>query len=237
MYGPKVEVAFLEEDHYVSTDYLLTLRHLTRRRGELCPDCVANNLGYHKLTVTEFKGRNLDLNLLDPVEMWNTSRYGVVNNIGLSFNRTLWQQILDNISDFCDFNDYNWDNSLIHMSQLKRIAEPSFTVGLTRVYHIGVCGMHKKSGQCDPTELIKEYDSKIVRKIPTNRLNMTSMKQDWHENPYSTWDYFTGSEGWTSGRLWDRDHEGQIKEFWFSQINSIHCHRVSNGFGVTHLQL
>ena len=82
------------------------------------------------------------------------------HNMGMAFTRDVWTKIQLCAANFCQFDDYNWDWSLFHVSMtcLKQKLRVMLIKG-PRVFHIGECGVHHIKAQCD-TE-------KVVRKVQT----------------------------------------------------------------------
>ncbi|KAG7306746.1 hypothetical protein JYU34_008177 [Plutella xylostella] len=140
-------VLFLEEDHYVAEDFLHMLALLRNTADKTCPQCEILCLG------TYLKTYQYHLNS-DKVEItpWHSS----MHNMGMAFNRTVWASIMAHQDQFCAYDDYNWDYSLLHLSQ-NRGAVGKFKVMLCkgpRVFHIGECGIHHKKSNCNASTVI-----------------------------------------------------------------------------------
>jgi alpha-1,6-mannosyl-glycoprotein beta-1,2-N-acetylglucosaminyltransferase len=84
------------------------------------------------------------------------------HNMGMAFNRKVWEKIQSCSSGFCRFDDYNWDFSLLHVS-MKCLKEPLQVMYMKgpRVFHMGECGFHKNKLECD----IEEDVRKIVENL------------------------------------------------------------------------
>ncbi|XP_026498211.2 alpha-1,6-mannosyl-glycoprotein 2-beta-N-acetylglucosaminyltransferase isoform X1 [Vanessa tameamea] len=85
---------------------------------------------------------------------WHSS----MHNMGMVFNRTVWTNILELQEQFCAYDDYNWDYSLLHLSQ-NRPGREKFKVILCkgpRVFHIGECGFHHKKSNCNASTVISK---------------------------------------------------------------------------------
>ncbi|XP_037972038.2 alpha-1,6-mannosyl-glycoprotein 2-beta-N-acetylglucosaminyltransferase isoform X2 [Plutella xylostella] len=83
---------------------------------------------------------------------WHSS----MHNMGMAFNQTVWASIMAHQDQFCAYDDYNWDYSLLHLSQ-NRGAVGKFKVMLCkgpRVFHIGECGIHHKKSNCNASTVI-----------------------------------------------------------------------------------
>ncbi|XP_013163389.1 PREDICTED: uncharacterized protein LOC106114661 isoform X1 [Papilio xuthus] len=85
---------------------------------------------------------------------WHSS----MHNMGMVFNRTVWNNIMELQEQFCAYDDYNWDYSLLHLSQ-NRPKRDKFKVILCkgpRVFHIGECGIHHKKSNCNASTVISK---------------------------------------------------------------------------------
>ncbi|KAJ0169589.1 hypothetical protein K1T71_014774 [Dendrolimus kikuchii] len=85
---------------------------------------------------------------------WHSS----IHNMGFAFNRTLWSNIMELQDQFCAYDDYNWDYSLLHLSQ-NRPGREKFKVVMCkgpRVFHIGECGVHHKKSNCNASTVISK---------------------------------------------------------------------------------
>lgn len=94
-------VIFLEEDNYVTPD-LLYMYHFIHRSLEYFPYVEVASFGR---TWT----RNTEMDLLT-VEPWRPPF-----DVGLAFNKTTWEKILELSEKFCMYNDYSWSYSLLHL--------------------------------------------------------------------------------------------------------------------------
>lgn len=132
----------LEEDHYVSPDFLHVFEQMISRQKELCDECTIITLGAYLKTYDTYSDMTSQL----AVQPWFSSRH----NMGMSLNRDTWNKIRDCAKNFCFFDDYNWDWSLMHVN-LKCMKPPTFRVLFAkapRVFHIGDCGIHHSGKQC-----------------------------------------------------------------------------------------
>uniref|UniRef100_A0A182W371 Alpha-1,6-mannosyl-glycoprotein 2-beta-N-acetylglucosaminyltransferase n=1 Tax=Anopheles minimus TaxID=112268 RepID=A0A182W371_9DIPT len=96
------------------------------------------------------------------VTPWISSKH----NMGMAFNRTTWYDIVRCARHFCEYDDYNWDWSLQHVSQqcLKQKLHVMVVKG-PRVFHIGECGVHHKKSNCESNQVI----SKVQRVLKVAR--------------------------------------------------------------------
>ncbi|KRY15805.1 Alpha-1,6-mannosyl-glycoprotein 2-beta-N-acetylglucosaminyltransferase [Trichinella patagoniensis] len=137
-------VLLLEEDHYVSPDFLYTFDYIVRNRDNLCKHCQVITLGSYN----QLNRRNSQPNALN-VMLWFSSHH----NMGMAINRSTWNAIRSCGSNFCKYDDYNWDWSLLHVSrQCMNPPLSTIVVATPRVFHIGdwsVCfGIHHKGRLC-----------------------------------------------------------------------------------------
>ncbi|XP_050360165.1 alpha-1,6-mannosyl-glycoprotein 2-beta-N-acetylglucosaminyltransferase isoform X2 [Nymphalis io] len=142
-------VVFLEEDHYVAEDFIHILHLLRATADKTCPQCEILCLGTY-LKTYQYHTTS------DKVEItpWHSS----MHNMGMVFNRTVWTNILELQDQFCAYDDYNWDYSLLHLSQ-NRPGREKFKVILCkgpRVFHIGECGFHHKKSNCNASTVISK---------------------------------------------------------------------------------
>nr|XP_040226711.2 alpha-1,6-mannosyl-glycoprotein 2-beta-N-acetylglucosaminyltransferase isoform X3 [Anopheles coluzzii] len=96
------------------------------------------------------------------VTPWISSKH----NMGMTFNRTTWYEIVRCARHFCEYDDYNWDWSLQHVSQqcLKQKLHVMVVKG-PRVFHIGECGVHHKKSNCESNQVISKVQQvlKVAR--------------------------------------------------------------------------
>jgi N-acetylglucosaminyltransferase II (MGAT2)/Alpha mannosidase middle domain/Glycosyl hydrolases family 38 C-terminal domain/Glycosyl hydrolases family 38 N-terminal domain len=59
--------------------------------------------------------------------------------------RAMWDKIQSHATEFCSYDDYNWDWSFVNLMNLKLIPHYALTPTKMLVKHIGVEGMHGKS--------------------------------------------------------------------------------------------
>jgi len=218
-------VLFLEEDHYVSDDFLSVLRLIEAERTSRYPNCDIICLGtylksynYNRDHKTVSKSNAIGVPgfvakpggggrpvpsrhisqlqqqrrllwlpgaLLSSVidafrkeyQMWpggpvfaKKQRVEVMpwesakHNMGMVFNRKLWEKIHACREYFCNYDDYNWDWSLQHLSKhcFKTKLEVMLVKG-PRVFHIGECGVHHKKKLCEATKVVKKVQDILVK--------------------------------------------------------------------------
>uniref|UniRef100_A0A182YQF1 Alpha-1,6-mannosyl-glycoprotein 2-beta-N-acetylglucosaminyltransferase n=2 Tax=Neocellia TaxID=44535 RepID=A0A182YQF1_ANOST len=151
-------VVFLEEDHYVAEDFLYILELMFRKSQDLCPKCNILSLGTYLKTFNYYT-----YNKKVEVTPWISSKH----NMGMAFNRTTWYDIVRCARHFCEYDDYNWDWSLQHVSQqcLKQKLHVMVVKG-PRVFHIGEWyGVHHKKSNCESNQVISKVQQvlKVAR--------------------------------------------------------------------------
>ncbi|XP_055373788.1 alpha-1,6-mannosyl-glycoprotein 2-beta-N-acetylglucosaminyltransferase isoform X3 [Condylostylus longicornis] len=141
-------VLFLEEDHYVAEDFLYLLELMQKRALQLCQNCNILSLGTYLKTFNYYT-----YNSKVEVMPWISSKH----NMGFAFNKNTWQSIRNCAIHFCNYDDYNWDWSLQHLSQqcLKNKLRAMIVKG-PRVFHIGECGVHHKKKNCESNQVISK---------------------------------------------------------------------------------
>ena len=150
-------VLFLEEDHFLGPDFLHLLSLMTRHKQELGVDILS--LGtYLGRTVSS---RRETAEVMD----WVSSKH----NMGMALTRVEWEKILSCSEEFCQFDDYNWDWSLQHVSD-HCLSEPLtvLVIKQPRVFHIGECGLHHKKSNCDPAAALDRVKSIIQETVPAS---------------------------------------------------------------------
>ncbi|XP_040576144.1 alpha-1,6-mannosyl-glycoprotein 2-beta-N-acetylglucosaminyltransferase isoform X2 [Lepeophtheirus salmonis] len=170
-------VLFLEEDHYVSEDFLPVLKLMHSEKSRVCPYCDIISLG------TYLKTYNFEK---DGHQVESTQWMSVKHNMGMAFTKELWRKVMGCKSSFCNFDDYNWDWSLQHVS-LSCLPEGIFVMLMKgpRVFHIGECGVHHKKSNCQAASVVKKVNDilskakkylypKKLKVIPGNRKSKNS---------------------------------------------------------------
>ncbi|XP_059157422.1 alpha-1,6-mannosyl-glycoprotein 2-beta-N-acetylglucosaminyltransferase-like isoform X2 [Physella acuta] len=147
-------VMLLEDDYYLSEDIIFSTHMLRGLRERECPDCRMLVLGNYD------KNQNYDSNGAKAERaFWVSSKH----NMGMTFNRSVWLEIKKCINEFCTFDDYNWDWTLQHLS-MKCIPDKIklLVMKASRIFHVGECGMHKKSSNCYPDNVVKQVETKLA---------------------------------------------------------------------------
>uniref|UniRef100_A0A914S4R9 Alpha-1,6-mannosyl-glycoprotein 2-beta-N-acetylglucosaminyltransferase n=1 Tax=Parascaris equorum TaxID=6256 RepID=A0A914S4R9_PAREQ len=101
-------VVLLEEDHYVAPDFLHVLKLIIENKKKFCEACQVISLGFY---LKQYRSYQDDITLLG-VHPWFSSKH----NMGMAFDASTWQLIKNCSREFCTYDDYNWDWSLMHIS-------------------------------------------------------------------------------------------------------------------------
>ncbi|OXA38128.1 alpha-1,6-mannosyl-glycoprotein 2-beta-N-acetylglucosaminyltransferase isoform X2 [Folsomia candida] len=147
-------VAFLEEDHYVTPDFLWVLNLLeTAMIRNSCKECNLIALGTYLKTWNIRSAHNQGV-----VTNWVTGKH----NMGMAFNRSMWESVRDCSKKFCNYDDYNWDWTLLSVSDtcLKSPLQVYYPKA-PRIFHIGDCGVHHKKANCDPASSAQAIDKGV----------------------------------------------------------------------------
>lgn len=143
-------VLFLEADHYLAPDALHVLRLLDSTRHMHCAQCRVMTMGMYQPVVPG------DLQAQKAVRVTWASN---LHNMAMAYNRSTWLEIKRCASQFCQYDDYNWDWTLMHLSKAQCFGPQHLQTLVAvppRALHFGQCGTHtkEKKGSCDPTATI-----------------------------------------------------------------------------------
>jgi len=199
-------VLFLEEDHYVSTDFLHVLKLMIAEKKNspskvdiLCLGTYLRKFNFRssskKTRRSDLRRGERDMQILSrrlkevskpdksrdshvfvrqllwvpelmssiweffnkaEITEWISSKH----NMGMAFTRNEWNKIVSCSSSFCQYDDYNWDWSLQHVSLncMKEKLQVLMAKG-PRVFHIEECGVHHKKSNCDSDTVIDKLGS------------------------------------------------------------------------------
>ena len=151
-------VLLLEEDHYVAPDFYEVLKkaYHMKKTDSKCQEygCNIITLGDYK-SITNFKTVGSNVLRIQP---WRSTE----NNMGMAFDRETWKKLTECNRMFCTYDDYNWDWTLMRMS-LRCLKKPlSVLLFLApRVFHLGTCGLHHKTGDCSIQNVLAQTQSVI----------------------------------------------------------------------------
>ncbi|CAD6191991.1 unnamed protein product [Caenorhabditis auriculariae] len=133
-------VLLLEEDHFVTPDALHVLDIIVGNKKKYCDRCEIISLGFYLKSTNKFGNDIAKLG----VHPWYSSKH----NMGMALQQETWLKIKNCSNMFCDWDDYNWDWSLMQVSA--KCLPQRFRVIFAkspRVIHIGDCGVH--THRCD----------------------------------------------------------------------------------------
>ncbi|KAK6297647.1 hypothetical protein J4Q44_G00322300 [Coregonus suidteri] len=135
-------VLLIEEDHFLSPDFLHLLKLMSILKRENCPDCDILSLGSYGHISYASKANKVE------VKAWKSTEH----NMGMALSRETYQKLIQCTDAFCTYDDYNWDWSLQHLTVT---CLPSYWKVMVseapRVFHAGDCGMHHKKSVCMPS--------------------------------------------------------------------------------------
>ena len=162
-----------EEDHVVAEDALHVLHQMQRLKYDSYNTTVdIITLG----TYSKKPDYTLYSNKVE-ISPWQSTKH----NMGMALDRATWQRIKSCAIGFCNFDDYNWDWSLQHIS-LSCMSQPLMVMHAIapRIFHMGSCGLHHKKAVCDPTTLMEALDITLQSAKPylyPDGLKVSSMKR------------------------------------------------------------
>ncbi|KAK0048563.1 alpha-1 6-mannosyl-glycoprotein 2-beta-N-acetylglucosaminyltransferase [Biomphalaria pfeifferi] len=163
-------VMLLEDDYYLSEDIIFSTHMLRGLKERECPECRMLVLGnYDKNQNYAINGAKVER------AFWISSKH----NMGMTFNKSVWLEIKKCSDEFCTFDDYNWDWTLQHLS-MKCIPDKIklLVMKASRIFHVGECGMHKKSKNCDPDSVVKQVEARLTENRQHLYPNLVSLAGD-----------------------------------------------------------
>ncbi|KAM1411742.1 hypothetical protein EV2_025031 [Malus domestica] len=181
-------ILFIEEDHYIYPNAYRNLQILTELKPQKCPHCYAANLA------------PCDVNARG--EGWDSLIAERMGNVGYTFNRTVWRKIHKKTSEFCFFDDYNWDITM-WATVYPSFGNPVFTLRgpRTSAVHFGKCGLHQGQG-----EAIACIDNGMVNFNLEEIDKVANINSDWEVQVFENQPgYKAGFKGW-GGWGDKRDH-------------------------------
>ena len=158
-------VLFLEEDHYLADDFLHVLSLMQNQRDLNYSNCDILCLGTHQQYQTLLPSVAKSKSIYQSVGIapWHNAKH----NMGMAFDRRTWNKIKSCAASFCQFDDYNWDWSLLHTSlKCTNNTLNVMYMKAPRVFHIGECGFHKKNWFCNPDDKVREVSKTIEKAGP-----------------------------------------------------------------------
>jgi len=128
---------FVEEDHFVTPSFLDALMklHQIKNSDSRCVNaCDILTLGnYSNKENFQLEGRNV----------FHGSWISNQHNMGMAFYRDTWEKIKKCSKNFCVYDDYNWDWTLMSLSNTCMDRPLTVLVyEVPRIFHIGDCGLH-----------------------------------------------------------------------------------------------
>ncbi|CAF1460454.1 unnamed protein product, partial [Didymodactylos carnosus] len=121
-------VLLLEEDFYLSPDALVFLQLMENKKPQLCPDCVFYTLGNLEKSGKQFNRVGGKVS----IAYWH-ARY----NLGMTISYEFWTLLSKYAEEFCNLDDYNWDWSLVYLSQHRFNYPKVLWSSATRLIHLG----------------------------------------------------------------------------------------------------
>ncbi|KAM9355837.1 alpha-1,6-mannosyl-glycoprotein 2-beta-N-acetylglucosaminyltransferase [Pholidichthys leucotaenia] len=134
-------IVFLEEDNYIVPDFFHFYKLMMLFRKNSCPDCDLLALGNHDGLADFTKQTSKVL-----TTTWMSTKH----NMGMAMSRDVYYKLMGCSTEFCTYDDYNWDWTLQHLSGTC-VSKPLKVLAAlgSRVLHTGDCGLHQKEN-CRP---------------------------------------------------------------------------------------
>jgi len=147
-------VVLLEEDHFLLPDALFIAKNHILPKVEECPD---NELCLGLLGIYPKTFKVIPRNDGVTKSLWISGKH----NMGMIITLKWIDNLVRNADLFCNHDDYNWDFSLMKVSQGKnwRVIYSIFP----RVFHMGgECGYHTKLHTCNFNAVQKSLDDQLT---------------------------------------------------------------------------
>lgn len=180
----------LEEDYFMAEDFIPVLKLLRRQMLASCESCNVMSLGTYTENIFKSTHNKFDVN------PWITSKH----NMGMAFNRSTWMDIKRCATFFCGYDEYNYDFSLqnVNFNCLEKKLLVAILRG-PRVYHIGECGVHHATSDCNSDDKVREVKKRLTTAKSKNLLYPSTLKQGFFlKIPTST--TLTPNGGWGDKR-------------------------------------
>ncbi|XP_049612329.1 alpha-1,6-mannosyl-glycoprotein 2-beta-N-acetylglucosaminyltransferase [Syngnathus scovelli] len=143
-------VLLIEEDHFLSPDFIHLLKMMSALKEEQCGDCDILSLGSYSHIGYSSKANKVE------VKAWKSTEH----NMGMAMSRDTYRNLLGCTDAFCTYDDYNWDWSLQHLTSS---CLPSYWKVMVseapRIFHAGDCGMHHKKAACMPASQKTKFEN------------------------------------------------------------------------------
>ncbi|XP_071723961.1 alpha-1,6-mannosyl-glycoprotein 2-beta-N-acetylglucosaminyltransferase-like [Rutidosis leptorrhynchoides] len=183
------DILFIEEDHFIFPNAYRNIQTLAALKPKKCPNCYAANLA-----PSDVNSRG---------EEWNSLIAEKMGNVGYSFNRTVWRQIHQKATEFCFFDDYNWDITM-WATVYPSFGRPVYTLRgpRTSAIHFGKCGLHQGQGKnaC--------IDNGVVNILPEDVDRVPNIKSEWDVRTFTHQPgYKAGFRGWGG---WGDDRDRRL---------------------------
>uniref|UniRef100_A0AC34RIP0 Alpha-1,6-mannosyl-glycoprotein 2-beta-N-acetylglucosaminyltransferase n=1 Tax=Panagrolaimus sp. JU765 TaxID=591449 RepID=A0AC34RIP0_9BILA len=165
-YKLSTNVLLLEEDHMVTPDVLHVLNMILATKSAYCPNCSMISLGLFM--------KNFNYYERDIFKLGKQTWFGK-HNTGMVLNKEVWNQFRSCAKMFCEFDDYNWDWSMIQISYK---CFPQKIVAIysksPRVLHIGDCGVHThKCNSQNTANKMKALFEKVSKSFFPEKMDLT----------------------------------------------------------------
>lgn len=176
---------FVEEDHYVAPSFihaLKTLQNFRKSDGKCRNSCQILTLGtYNNKQNFQQEGKRV---MRGP---WISSQH----NMGMALFRDTWRQLKSCAKAFCTFDDYNWDWTLMHISN-KCLQKPLVVLlyEVPRIFHVGDCGLHHKKSCTSTKDTLNRIKGIIERNkdyLYTDRIETYDKAGSINTKPNGGW--------------------------------------------------
>ena len=186
------DMCFSEADHWPLPDYYQVAKAVQAARPRLCADkpCFGSNLG----------GEPLPDIPTTPTDAASYTGYslGYRGNMGMCYPRSSWLAMKRAAADFCNHDDYNWDETLRSVAIAGKIPAASVIPTVYRLVHVKHCGFHTKPEVCRDSDLTgrqaRQFESEAA-KWP-----QFDARAEWHHTGVDTVPNGQPFKGWGGWR-------------------------------------
>ena len=170
---------FLEEDYIVAP----TIYSTAALGTQLYSERGGANGDYFGITLDPTEGYS-EAVVKTGSATWKTKNFVTGPMI---LDRAMFAKIKASAHEFCTFDDYNWDWSLVHLMGKKRIPEKVFVPSIPQVAHIGLEGMHGQSINDKKVTMMRYWATNLGPFEPTGVRESTPRHRKPHLKGYGGW--------------------------------------------------
>lgn len=164
------EVAYMEDDFFVTPDFYLALKAMVKLRDKVCTidTCFTSVVGAHLFY--------LGANYKPSISRLTQTKFFCPKNsyTGISFSRERWESLRALYHQYCLLSNNHWDDGLHALMSGPKAQVPNLVLSTSfpRAIHAGRCGgvhFRRTGEQCNVTEDVRvftrDYVSPVVQQL------------------------------------------------------------------------